>query len=145
MYQRLFWNPSFTQRATTTAWLCPAGYCLDVNTSAFPVGTTGGLPDHAARAVRACLPLRLCKHCNMSLLLCVCVCVCVKLHSTRDSRREQAHSVSSDLLGSWGMRIEATYGLVLRSLVGLSQSDWQTGDWLIISFCWNRPDWVRWS
>lgn len=40
----------------------------------------------------------------------------MSLHSTEDTRHEQADTINSGLFALWGMQIEATHGLVLHSL-----------------------------
>lgn len=97
--------PHSHSRSKTTAGLCLAGHCLNVNTSAFPVGTTNLTAQWASQWARMFACACMCKqweHVNATGYLYTCVCVFyemweVLLHSMHDSRREQADIVRSEM------------------------------------------------
>lgn len=65
---------SSCRATTTTAGLCPAGHCLNVNTSAFPVGTA---PATCPRLRLPWMCARVCLHVLVSGPLYCKVCVCL--------------------------------------------------------------------
>lgn len=114
--------------------LCPARYCLNVNTSAFPVGTANlaaQQPRVHSERMFACA--RMCRQCGVWVLLCVCMCVCLGSYipcMTAGVNRQM--DVSSDLFGLQGMQTEATGGLTLHSSV----NQWQ-GYLDILNISWS--------